>query len=344
MTLSTGSHIHHIASHRDVLSARYEILRGFREFFWSSNFLEIESPLIVQHPGQEPNIDAIPIAIQDDYHHTFEGFLHTSPEYTMKKMLASGFEKIVYLGKVFRNQESMRDTHMPEFTMAEWYRVGATLDDIMDDVERVITYSAHRLCERYPLFEKTARRFATESWKRITMRDLWLQTVSIDLDRVASRESFISLARERGYSVEDSEQYEEVFYRIFLSEIEPKLASMGLVMVYDYPAAMASLSRLSSDKIHARRVEAYIDGIELANGFEELTHADEQRKRFISEQEQRKQYGKPLYPIDEEFIEALRHMPESSGIALGVDRFVMACTGCKNIEDVLVLPMKKLFF
>lgn len=343
MTIGIGSQVHHISTHTALLSGRYEILRGVREFFWSQNFLEIESPLIVRYPGQEPNIDVVPIIVTDDHKQTFEGYLHTSPEYTMKKMLAAGFEKIFYLGKVFRNQESMKDVHHSEFTMAEWYRVGASLDDLMDDVENLSRAAAERLITTYPQFIKFAERFTTEKWKRITMQNLWLQTVSIDLLQITTREQFLQIARDRGYVVEDTEQYEELFYRIFLKEIEPKLVDMGLVMIYNYPASMASLSRLTPDGKYARRVEAYIDGIELANGFEELTDADEQRERFVNEQEERKQYGKPVYEIDEEFIDALQHMPASSGIALGIDRLVMALTGCKNIEDVLVLPMKLLF-
>lgn len=343
MTIGKGEQLYHVSAHKIVLSARYEILRSIREFFWSEHFLEIESPIIVRHPGQEPNIDVMSISIQDNQKQQFQGYLHTSPEYTMKKMLAAGFEKIFYLGKVFRNQESMADLHHPEFTMAEWYRVGATLDDLMNDIENLSKTAAERLITQYPQFEKFAKRFTTEKWKRITMRDLWLEIVSIDLDTIVTREEFVAVAKARGYDVKDAEQYEEIFYRIFLQEIEPKLVDMGLVMIYNYPAPMASLSRLTPDGQYARRVEAYIDGIELANGFEELTDADEQRARFVGEQEERKQYGKPVYDIDEEFIEALRHMPESSGIALGVDRLVMTFTGCKNVEDVLVLPMKKIF-
>ncbi len=342
--IGKGSHLHHITAHRDLLSARYEIFRAIREFFWSDSFFEIESPLIVKHPGQEPNIDIIPVVVTDDQKKDFQGYLHTSPEYTMKKMLAAGFEKIFYLGKVFRNLESMKDLHHPEFTMTEWYRVHASLDDIMNDVKNLSAAAAAKLITAYPQFEKYAGRFTKEKWKRITMRDLWLEITSIDLETISSREDFIRIARDRGYTIEDSEQYEEIFYRIFLQEIEPKLVSMGLVMIYNYPASMASLSRLTPDGKYGRRVEAYIDGIELANGFEELTDADEQRRRFVLEQEERKQYGKPVYAIDEEFIEALRHMPDASGIALGIDRLVMAMTGCKNIEDVLVFPMKQLFY
>ncbi len=343
MNQGIGYQLHHIKTRKELLSARYEILRGIREFFWSKHFLEIESPTIVRHPGQEPNIDVMSITVQDNQKQEFQGYLHTSPEYTMKKMLASGFERIFYLGKVFRNQESMKDLHHPEFTMAEWYRVGASLDDIMDDVENVSKVTAERLIQLYPQFKKNAERFVVEKWKRITMRELWLQSISIDLEKITTREEFVSIAKARGYDVQETEQYEEIFYRIFLSEIEPRLINMGLVMIYNYPAFMASLSRLSSDNKYARRVEAYIDGVELANGFEELTDALEQRSRFVGEQEERKQYGKPVYAIDEEFIEALRYMPESSGIALGIDRLVMALTGCKNVEDVLVLPMKQLF-
>jgi lysyl-tRNA synthetase class 2 len=343
MSQGIGSHTHHISTHIHILSARYEILRAIREFFWSENFCEIESPLIVAHPGQEPNIDVVPVAVHNHRGEAFHGFLHTSPEYTMKKMLASGFEKIFYLGKVFRDRESMEHTHHPEFTMVEWYRVEATLNDIMNDVEQVCRAAATRVIERCPEFETIARRFVTEKWKRMTMRELWMETVSIDLEQIQNREDFVRIARERGYEVSDMEQYEEIFYRIFLAEIEPRLAHMGFVMIYHYPRAMASLSRLTPDKKYGMRVEAYIDGIELTNGFEELTDADEQRARFLEEQVERKKYGKPVHALDEEFIDSLRRMPPSAGISLGIDRLVMVMTGCKNIEDVLVLPMKLLF-
>ncbi len=343
MTRHAGSHIHHITTHKTILDARYEVLRAIREYFWSEGLVEIEVPTIVATPGQEPNIDIVEIALHDDRKQKFCGVLHTSPEYTMKKMLASGFRQIFYLGKVFRDYESMQDTHHPEFTMAEWYRAGATLDTIMDDTECVCRAAAERVIRLYPDFRRFAERFVTESWKRISMRELWLDTVGIDLDTTATREDFILRAREKGFVVSDTDQYEEMFYRIFLTEIEPKLAGMGLVMIYDYPSVMASLSRLSPDGKYGRRVEAYVDGVELTNGFEELTDAEEQQARFVSEQNERRAYGKSVYPIDHEFIEALRHMPESSGISLGVDRLVMALTGCKNIEDVLVLPMRKMF-
>ncbi len=338
MNQGKGYQFHHIATHKEILSARYEIIRALREFFWEELFLEIESPAIVKYPGQEPNIDVVSVALHNHEKQEFQGYLHTSPEYTMKKMLAAGFEKIFYLGKVFRDHESMRDLHNPEFTMAEWYRVGATLDDLMNDVASACRFAAERVIIHYPQFESHAQRFLTESWKKITMRDLWLEIVGIDLEKIHTREDFITLARERGYVVGNTEQYEEVFYRIFLTEIEPKLASMGLVMIYNYPAPMASLSRLTPDGTYGRRMEAYVDGVELTNGFEELINADEQRERFAREQQERREYGKPVYPIDEEFIEALRHMPPSAGISLGVDRLVMALTGCKNIESVLVLP------
>ncbi len=343
MKHSLGIHLHHITSHRSTLEARFEILRAVREYFWTQGLMEIESPHIVASPGQEPNIEVMELAVRDDRARVFPGVLHTSPEYTMKKMLASGFDRIFYLGKVFRNHESMSHTHHPEFTMAEWYRVGSSLEDIMDDTEQLCRFVATRVSDRYPEFRVYTDRFLTESWKRISMRQLWLDILAIDLDTALTTQDLIACVREKGFVVSDAEQYEEVFYRIFLSEIEPVISSMGLVMIYEYPSAMASLSLLTSDGRYARRVEAYIDGVELTNGFEELTDADEQERRFIFEQSERRMYGKKIYPIDHEFLEAVRNLPNSAGISLGIDRLVMSLTGCKNIEDVLVLPMRKMY-
>ncbi|OGH85860.1 MAG: EF-P lysine aminoacylase GenX [Candidatus Magasanikbacteria bacterium RIFOXYC12_FULL_33_11] len=326
-------------------------MKLIREFFWSKNFIEVETPLLIKYPGQEPNISAIETIFHNEQKQEFRGYLHTSPEYAMKKMLAAGFTNIFFLGKTFRDEESFGGTHNPEFTMLEWYQVNSDMFDIMRDVEGLFKF----LMERGMWNEECGipKNFVSGQvgneecgfkFKRLSMKDLWSEIVGIDLDEYLTREKMLELCKEKKYNVEDNESYEELFYRIFLQEIEPKLKDMGHVIIYNYPAQMASLSRLSeTNPNYAERFEVYIDGMELANAFSELTDSAEQFKRLQEEQKERAKQGKKVYDIDMDFIEAVGQMPKSAGIALGVDRLVQVFTSCQNIDNVLTLPSSKLF-
>ncbi len=357
-------HLHHLQKNKDLLTLRFHLTRLIREFFWSEGFLEIESPTILRLPGQEPYLSPMKLDIHDETGKPYESYLHTSPEYTMKKMLAAGFDKIFYLGKVFRDYESFGGTHNPEFTMIEWYRANQDFYAIMDDVERLWGFlgkEMENLKSRVPaqggsalgginqksteignsLSADVEEKLEIGTFRRIHMRDLWEQTIDVNLDEFLTKESMFALCEERGYTPKEDEGYEDVFYRIFLNEIEPKLPELGPVILHHFPAPMAALSKLSDKEPgYAERFEVYIDGVELANCFTELTDADEQLCRLTEERELKKKLEKDVYDIDMEFIDALHHMPPSAGIALGVDRLIMALTGCKNINDVVAFPME----
>lgn len=320
-----------IRQKKEILAVRSEIIRAIREFFWSQNFIEIEAPIAVACPGQEPHLSPVSLTLHDETGTDYRVALHTSPEYAMKKMLAAGFEKIFYLGKCFRDYESFGGTHNPEFTLLEWYRAGGTMWTLMEDVEELFL---HLL--------QMQKRLEIRDWRKISMRELWKEYAVVDLNQYLTAESLRELCLKKGYAPKEDEPYEDLFYRIFLNEVEPKLT--GGVMIYHYPRAMAALAKLSDeDPRYAERVEVYVNGLELANGFSELTDPEEQMKRLMEEQEQRKQSDKQIFPIDIEFIEAVGAMPSSAGIALGVDRLVMLLTGCENIDDVLVLPASGIF-
>ena len=318
------------------MNLKFAVLRLLREWFWSQEFIEVESPAIVRLPGQEPNLSPMSIILHDEKKIAQRGYLHTSPEYTMKKMLASGWNKIFYLGKCFRDNESFGGLHNPEFTMLEWYRTKADYTVIMDDVSNLCGYISERL--------KDYKIIRLNDFKKISMRELWEKGVKVDLDDYLGQEEMLELCKKTGFNPETEESYEELFYRIFLNKIEPKLKNMGAVIIYEYPAKMASLSRLSKNNPnYAERFELYINGLEIANAFSELTDSHEQLKRLQAEQKERARLGKEVYDIDDEFIEAVGQLPESAGIALGVDRLVMALMGCQEIESVITLPASKLF-
>lgn len=334
-------HVNHIAQHKALLDARWQILRLVRSFFWEQGFHEVETPCVVHLPGQEPNIEPETLIIHDEQGKSYSAYLHTSPEYTMKKMLAAGYETIFFLGKVFRDKEGFGGMHNPEFTMLEWYRTGVDFNVMMEDVEDLIGYVSAQL---YNSDGKMLEYAESPMIQKIHMRDLWKQVISIDLDQYLKTDAMRDLCIRFGYEPSNDERYEELFYRIFLNKIEPALKDMGVVMIHHYPAQMASLAKLSDmEKGYAERVEIYADGIEIANGFSELTDAGEQRQRLREEREYRKKSGSQVYDIDEEFIDAVGQLPRCAGMALGIDRLIMILTKVEFIEHVLPLPASVLW-
>jgi len=326
-------HVDHIQKNKKNLEIRFEIIRQIREFFWAQDFVEVETPHIVPSPGQDPYIQPMRVDFKEDKKRKHTGYLHTSPEYSMKKMLAGGFGNIFSLGKVYRDVEPFDSQHNPEFTMLEWYRVDADMFDIMDDVEKLL----QRLASSFNL--------PVANIQRMHMRDVWKKYTGFDLDTMLTTKAMYGACTKLGHAPKQDEAYENLFYTIFVTHIEPELSKLdGMTIVHHYPAQMAALSRLSQhDPRYAERFEVYGGGFELANAFSELTDAGEQLSRLQKEQKERREAGVETYDIDMEFIEAVERMPKSAGIALGVDRLVMYLLGCKDVDDVLVLPASTLF-
>ncbi|PIR73914.1 MAG: EF-P lysine aminoacylase GenX [Candidatus Magasanikbacteria bacterium CG10_big_fil_rev_8_21_14_0_10_47_10] len=331
------SPIHHIAKNKALLDLRWQILRSIRVFFWEQGFQEVETPMLTKLPGQEPNISPMGVTIHNEKGTKYSAFLHTSPEYSLKKMLAAGYDKIFSLSKVFRDGESFGGHHNPEFTMIEWYRAGTDMFALMDDVEDLlVSLRSNPMFDGNCHFNALGSTSGNDEVKRIHMRELWQQTLGINLDDYLTDNAMRELCIRMGYAPAENEPYEALFYRIFLNHIEPLLQKMGTVIVHHYPSHMAALSKISSSEPgYAERFELYIHGIEIANAFSELTDADEQLTRLVHEQKERAAVGLPVYDIDREFIEAVGHMPQAAGIALGVDRLIMALLDIQNINDIL---------
>lgn len=324
-------HVNDIAKRKEILTIRANIIRAMREFFWSKGFLEMETPNLLRLPGQEPNLSPMRVAIHDERGREYIGYLHTSPEYALKKMLAAGFGNIFSICKVYRDYESFGGSHNPEFTMIEWYRINADMRAIMDDVEELFAAISG--------FGSINPNFS-----RLHMKDAWKKYAGVNLDDCLTSGAMFKICKEKGYAPKEEERYEELFYRVFLNEIEPHLGQENPTILHHYPASMAALSRLdTSDTRYAERFEVYVGGIELANCFSELTDPVEQKQRLLKELDERRAAGKDVFDIDEEFVGALKTMPPSAGIALGIDRLVQILTGCKDIDDVISLPESKLF-
>lgn len=315
---------------------RTEIIRLIREFFWYEGFIETDTPSAVVLPGQELELSPVPVILHDEKATARKFYLQTSPEFAMKKLLAAGFEKIFQICKCFRDYESFGGLHNPEFTMIEWYRGNATYKDIMDDTERLFQFIGGQMGVGTVTWNGHSVDI-TGAWDRKTMKQVWQEFVGVNLDEYLEAPVMRAFARFRGYEARDDEPYEDVFYRIFLNEIEPKLGAERPVFVCEYPAVMTSLSRLCAhDSRYAERFELYVGGLELANAFGELTDAQEQKNRLEADRAKREITGKTAYPVDSDFIAALESgIPPTGGIALGVDRMIMLFAGANNINEVI---------
>jgi lysyl-tRNA synthetase class 2 len=361
-----------LAARRDNLAARTRVLAATRQFFADEGFIEVETPALQVSPGLEPHLQAFATVLNDPRDGAVKPrYLHTSPEFAMKKLLVGGMTRIWQFAHVFRDRER-GTTHHPEFAMLEWYRSGATYRALMDDCETLLRRCqaiasappASRTLPRDHGGGKTAERSgggrheASLTWKgktadanrpfeRLTVAEAFTRYADIDIlatapDPAAPDLALLALAAEQvGIAPHPGDGWEDFYFRIFLDRIEPNLGVGAPTILYDYPVSMAALSRCKpEDPRLAERFELYVCGLELANAFQELTDPAEQRARFLADQSRKQALYGETYPIDEDFLAALEHgLPNCAGIALGFDRLVMVCTGAENIEDVLWAPV-----
>ncbi|MDP2276058.1 MAG: EF-P lysine aminoacylase EpmA [Archangium sp.] len=320
--------------------ARMQLYAALRAWFGAAGYLEVETPTLVPTPGLEPHIDPFeaPFIPQTGVGARRSLWLHTSPEYAMKRLLADGSPPLFQICKTYRNGE-VSGTHNPEFTMLEFYRPHADYHAIMDDLEQALSSL------ELPLPSGEGRGegqiFSSRPYERLTVRDAVLRHTGIDLFAHPDGASLKRAAKEIGVHTGDSTDFDDVFFHIFLERVERQLGHGRPTFLIEYPASMASLSRLKpGDPRVAERVELYANGVELANGFSELIDPIEQRKRLMEEQALRRSLGRRVFDLDEKFLEALPKMPPSGGIAVGLDRVLMLLLGASEIADVLLFPAR----
>ena len=332
------------ARKRANLAVRGGTLAAVRRFFAAAGFAEVDTPALQKSPGLEPHLHAFATRLIEPGEDAREIYLHTSPEFAMKKLLAAGMERIYQLARCFRNGERSA-LHHPEFTMLEWYRAGATYRDLMVDCEALLQAVLAALGKQ-EFFWRGKSADPSLPWLSISVAEAFQKFCGIDLLATCADSENPSLglltdaARPLFIVPHAGDTWEDLFFRIFLEKIEPQLGIGAPAILYDYPIAMAALARPKKDDPRlAERFELYVCGLELANAFGELTDAGEQRRRFRADQEKRRtRYGE-AYPVDEDFLAALAEMPESAGIALGFDRLVMLAAGAARIDDVLWAPV-----
>jgi lysyl-tRNA synthetase class 2 len=332
------------AAKRPHLAARGRVIDAIRAFFRAEGFVEVDTPALQTSPGLEPHLRAFATTLSEPGEGPRPMFLQTSPEFAMKKLLAAGMPRIFQLAHAFRDGER-GSLHAPEFLLLEWYRADASYRDLMRDCERLLR--AVRGATSGGEFRWRGRAADPAApWDHLTVAEAFARHAGIDLLATCADPAAPSLkrladaARPIGIAPHAGDEWEDLFFRVFLERIEPHLGLGAPTVLYDYPLGMAALARRKPDDPRlAERFELYVCGLELANAFGELTDPVEQRARFLADQAKRRaRYGE-AYPIDEDFLAALAHMPESAGIALGVDRLVMLASGAECIDDVLWAPV-----
>ncbi len=343
-----------LAARRSRLLARNAAAAALRRWFIEQDFTEVETPALQLSPGLEPQLRAFATRLFEPFEEDGDGvalYLHTSPEFAMKKLLSGGMERIFQLARVWRNAERSA-LHHPEFTMLEWYRTGSGWRDIAADCEELVRAAMDvtpgSLAPDRLLARGAARCDADRDWDYLSVAEAFDRHAGIDLLATAAdpgrpdREMLAHAAARAGVRTAGSDSWDDIFQRIMLERIEPVLGIGVPTVLHSWPASLAALARIDpEDPRLAERFEVYICGVELANGFGELTDADEQRRRFTEDLERKLSLTGETYPIDEDFLTALSVMPEASGIALGFDRLVMLLTGAETIEEVLWAPLAR---
>lgn len=336
-------HPEHFSQKKSNLRARSAVIKVIRRFFDEKDFDEVETPILQVCPVIDTHIRAFStdlLGIDGNVQDTL--YLHTSPEFAMKKLMVAGLNRIYQICHVFRNAEGSK-RHEPEFTMIEWYRTEADYNDIMRDCVDLLRECASAVeIQEYRYKDLVCDPF--QEWEKITVCEAFQKYANIDLKKyLEDRDGFKKIVEGLGLHTAEDDAWDDLFFRVMDAKIEPYLGIGRPTFLCDYPISMASLSKKKeSDPRFAERFELYVCGIELANAFSELTDADEQLRRYQIEMDDKERLYGERYPLDGEFIEALRHgMPQSGGIALGIDRLVMLATGADDIKDVLWAPVTR---
>ena len=331
------------AARRPYLLARGRIAAAMRAWFATRDFVEVETSALQVSPGNETHLHAFATELIDAGGGRHPLYLRTSPEFACKKLLAAGEMRIFDFARVFRNRER-GPLHHPEFTLIEWYRANEPYETLWADCAALLAEAARAAGAKQLTFRgRIADPFAEP--ERVTVAEAFARHAGVDLLPTISggegdRAKFAVAAAKAGIATATGDDWGDIFSRVLLERVEPQLGLGRATILYEYPLPLAALARAKagSDTV-AERFELYACGVELANGFGELTDVAEQRKRFAAAMAEKERIYGERYPIDEDFLAALAAMPQACGVALGFDRLVMLAAGAERIEQVLWAPV-----
>ena len=316
------------------MRVRAAALDAVRSFFKDAGFLAVETPTLARASAQEEHIQLFATEYQGDKAKE-QLYLAPSPELYMKRLLGVGFERIYQISRSYRNGE-MGPQHNPEFTLIEWYRAYASYEEIMTDVENLVVHVVGSVLGQSSVVRERREIGLQPPWERLSVRDAFAHWAAIDLDACVDAESLFHRACVLGYdSAKRGDSWEDLYHKILLERVEPELAKLGAVHLFDYPRQLAALAKLKEgDPAVVERTEAYLGGVELSNGYTELNDPAQQRERFA----RGVQAGGA--PADEAFLVAMeRGIPPAGGVALGLDRLVMIVVGASCLDEVIAFPL-----
>ncbi|MBR1544556.1 MAG: EF-P lysine aminoacylase GenX [Alphaproteobacteria bacterium] len=327
---------------------RNKIISAIKSFFSDENFIEVDTPILQYSPGMEVHLSAF-----ETMFNNINGidkqklYLHTSPEFSMKKLLSFGMKNIYQFTHTFRN-EVVSPTHYPEFTMLEWYRVGYNYEKLMSDCEQILKRSLEIIGTDH--FEYNGKKcFLNDGIEKLTIAQAFEKFChfdilsTIDNPQNPSTKLITPFAKKLNINVSESDTWDDIYEKLMFEYIEPNLGDKKPTILYEYPIHQAALSAPKSDNPNiAERFELYICGVELANAFTELTNRKVQEERFLHDQaEKQKIYG-TTFPIDYEFLNSIENLENCTGIAMGIDRLIMLANHTNNIKDVLWIEIPTL--
>jgi elongation factor P--beta-lysine ligase len=320
-------------------------VQGIREYFISNGFHEVETPTLLTQVPLEPNLYTMKTRWQE---RNIDFYLATSPESSLKKLIAQGIGNCFAISKVFRDLEDIGPTHNLEFSMLEWYEMDRDYKHIAKTTEDLVLRAYHQILKKQSkpktniLFYQGKEIDLTPPWHRFTLRELFQKHAKMDLSENLDTESIIATAKAKGYDTASITTWEPLYTQIFINEIESKLPQDKPVFIFDYPTQLSPLCKLCEEAGFSQRYEFYIGGMEIGNAYTELTDAKILEENFRKEKEFRKKNNLPLHPYDQELVEATKNFPQCTGIGLGIDRLAMLFANTTNIEDVLYFPTSRL--
>jgi len=315
---------------REILQVRAKLTATIHDYFKKLKVLHVDTPALSYSANTDPNIDSFIVHEKLNFVEQSNLFLHTSPEFHMKRLLASGLGSIYQICKVYRSGESGR-YHNSEFTLLEWYRLDLNHFALMNEMELLFD----NINTQFPFYETVYKK---------NYQELFLEYINIDPLNTTAADLIDYITNNVEASIHNIESFthDDLCDYLMSHVIQHKMPDKSLLFIYDYPASQSSLAKLNEDGLTARRFEVFASGIELANGFHELQDAQEQRERFLKEQQTRRDDNNDVNPIDENLLQALESgLPNCSGVALGIERLLMLLVNAKHINEVLTFPIER---
>ena len=301
---------------KDLFTKKSKVIKSIRNYFYKTDAIEVFTNILNDYPNLDSNIYPVELEVFNEKNEKLKKYLHTSPEIEMKKILSEIKSDIFQITKVFRNYEGS-PKHSIEFTMLEWYRVDYDLQDLMEDTQNIFIESANTIYKK-PVIDYQGKVYDLRKSEKISVNEAFYKFTGIYPDSIEKMNDFL---KKNEKHFKPSDDWESLFFRIYAFYIEPNLGKEKLTFIYDYPPELSAMAKVVDGK--GKRFEAYINGIELVNGYWELNDAEELEKRLIEDIKTKEKETGKKYKIDKEFLKAIKNLPECSGASLGIDRWLM---------------------